>query len=438
MAFSFKIFGRSFTIGRKNAALPMTSYGYSANMSRLGAWLSGWLLPSATVDYRRLAGDRWRNTIVAASCHWIGRQITQSPLRVYVRDVKGTAVPLPNHPLEKLLDRPNKYYDGLTMRKAIMLSLVAGASNAYLWIKRSNDGTPIELWYVPHFQIWPWWTQDSTTDNWIGGYIYRNNGVSYELPFGDVIHIRDGIDPYNQRFGLDLLDSASREVVADNEASGYLATMLKNMGIVPVLLSPKDPTAEFDESTKETVRAQFEEQTTGDNRFRPMVLSGGVQIDKVQLSPADMLLDKATDGPEARLCALIGVPAVVLGLKVGLEHSTYSNMEEARRAGWEDGIIPRNDLMCAAITHRLLPEFEQNPNAYVQADYSRVQALQDNQTDLITALTKAVGRPVLTVNEAREMLSRDGMDGGDDLYIPPAPTIAKPMGDEDETNPKNV
>ena len=158
-------------------------------------------------------------------------------------------------------------------------------------------------------------------------------------------------------------------------------------------------------------RTQFEEQVTGDNRFRPVVGSGGVDVQQIQLSPRDMLLDTAQDNPEARLCALIGVPAVVLGLKVGLDHSTYANMGEARRAAWEDGIVPRNLLICAHLTHQLLPDFEANPNAFVDADYSRVKALQDNQSDLLKTITLAAGRPVLTVNEARERLGYDTITG---------------------------
>ena len=176
-----------------------------------------------------------------------------SPARVCARR-QGKALPLVNHPLEQLLRRPNKQYDGDTLRKAIMLSLVTGASNAYVWIKRDKgSGLPMELWYIPHFQIWPYWVEDATTDNWLAGYVYRCNGVDTLLAPENVIHFRDGIDPYNQRLGLDLLDSGSRELVADNEASGYLVAMLKNLGITPVIISPKDPNVDFDQATRDVI-----------------------------------------------------------------------------------------------------------------------------------------------------------------------------------------
>ena len=424
-----------FTLGKKAATrLPMATAG--AGASRLGQFLRNLLLPSSTVDYRALAGDRWRNSIVAASLQWINRNMVQAPLRVYVRDSQGKALPLVNHALEQLLRRPNPQYDGDTLRKATMLSLVTGAANAYWWIKRDKgSGLPIEFWYIPHFQIWPYWTEDATTETWLAGYIYRCNGVDTPLAVEDVIHFRDGIDPYNQRLGLDLLDSASRELVADNEASGYLVAMLKNMGITPVIISPKDPNVDFDKATRDIIKEQFEEQVTGDNRFRPVVGSGGVDVQQIQLSPRDMLLETAQDNPEARLCALIGVPAVVLGLKVGLDHSTYSNMEEARRAGWEDGIIPRNMLITAHLTQQVLPDFEANPNAFVDADYSRVKALQDNQAELLKQITQATGRPVLTVNEARERLGYDSITGGEQLYLPPAPSAPVDPKEKPEETP---
>ena len=432
MNFSLTI-GR-YTFGTKKGvrALPMAVSGSGA--SRLWQGLRNGLLPSSTVDYRALAGERWRNSIVAASVLWINRNMIQAPLRVFVRDAQGKEIPLVNHALEQLLRRPNKQYDGDTLRKALMLSLVAGAGNAYVWIKRDRaSGLPVELWYIPHFQIWPYWDETATTDTWIKGYVYRCNGVDTLLAPEDVIHFRDGIDPYNLRLGLDLLDSGSREVVADNEASGYLVTMLKNMGITPVIISPREPNVDFDQATRDVIKAQFEEQVTGDNRFRPIVGSGGVDVQQIQLSPRDMLLDTAQDNPEARLCALIGVPAVVLGLKVGLDHSTYANMGEARRAAWEDGIVPRNLLICAHLTHQLLPDFEANPNAFVDADYSRVKALQDNQADLLKNMILATGRPFLTVDEARERLTYDAIEGGNTLYVPASPQPVP--GPDEETKP---
>jgi HK97 family phage portal protein len=416
---SFKIGSWSFSIKRASQALPMSTSQGSNAYNGGTSFLTG-LLPSAKFDYKRLAGDAWRNSIVAASIQWIGRNLPQAPPVVYQMQDDGTEVIVPGHPLTQLLKRPNPFYDGRTLRQATFLSLIAGKGNAYWWIKRANDGTPLELWYLPHFDCFPIWDQTSTTDNWITGYVYRNQGQYIRLENDAILHFRDGMDPYNPRLGLDPLDSASREIVTDNEHSGYTAALLKNMCMSPLLITPKDATQSFEETDQRELKSMFEESSTGDNRFRPIVLSGSMDVQKLSLTPNEMMLDTASDNAEARLCALIGVPAMLLGLKVGLEHSTYSNMEESRASAWQDGIIPRLELMNSECDTQLLPFFDPNPTLRTGADYRRIAALQEDRDNQYERVTAAVGGPWLTPNEARQEVGLEAIAGGDALYPPPS------------------
>lgn len=413
------------TIGRVlKSGLPMGNYVGSSRYGTGRYWFYG-LLPGAKVDYERIAGDRWKNAIVQASLAWIGRNLPQAPPCIYRENAKGEEAIVPGHPLTELLKRPNPYYDGRTLRQATFLSMIAGRGNAYWWVKRGPTGLPLELWYLPHFDVWPLWDHESTTDNWIVGYAYRNNGTIVRLKNEEVIHFRDGMDPENQRMALDPLKSGSREIVTDNEASGFAAALLKNMGVPGVVISPAHEGATFQTTDSDELKAMFEENAGGDNRGRPIVLSGGVRLDRLNLSPNELLLDHAQDRPEARLCALIGINPVVLGLTIGLEHSTYANMEEAERAAWRNGIIPRLELMNSELDTQLLPFYPNTTKLRVGADYRRVIALQDSLDDLYKRNNGAVGGPWLTPNEARQTASLPPIGGGDALY----PARALPASD---------
>ena len=381
-------------------------------------WLFG-LLPGAKIDYQRLAGQLWKNSIVASSINWIGRNLAQAPACVYKINPDGEEEIVQGHPLTALLQRPNKFYGGRVLRFATVLSLVV-SGNAYWYIVRDMAGRPKELWYLPHTQVTPDWPDDATTDNWITGYIYYQQGRKIDLKFADVIHFRDGLDPDNMRQGLSPLASASREVVTDNERSGYEAALLKNTGVPGCIITPVDSTKTFTKGTKDELKSEYEESTTGDNRGRPMVLSGPIEVKRLALSPEELMLKGVSDKAEERICALIGVPPGVLNLGVGLAHSTYSNREADKETAWYEAIIPRLDIINSELDVQLLPFLGNPATERVGADYRNVRALRESMDNLYKRLTAAVSGPWLAPNEARAQVGLKPIAGGNDLYPPKA------------------
>lgn len=386
-----------------------------------GPWGFRWgLLPGAKVDYRQLAGDAWRNSVVSISIEYIGRNLPEAPPCVF-RDVPtpagGSKEQIdPTHPLTALMKRPNKFYDGDVLRLSLILSLIACKGNAYVWVRYNNDGTPGELWWLPSWQVWPVWSDEATTENWISGYNYRNNGEDFFLSNEEVIHIRNGMDPANQRMGLDPLGGNYREVVTDNEAAGYAAAVLKNCGVIPAVISPKTADYEFDDSDAKELKAEAEANTTGDNRGRYLVLKGPVDVQKLGLSPKDLFLDTVQDRGEARITAVIGINSVAMGLTIGLEHSTYSNYEEAFKAAWRDGILPWNAKISRAYDTQLLPLYGKKSEACrVGCDTRRVAVLNESMDNMYSRVTDAVGGPWMTPNEARIDAGLPPIDGGDEL-----------------------
>ena len=376
------------------------SSGSKRGLPQGNAWgnpsSNGWwnrifgMQPGAKVDYRALADPAWLNSIVGAALNYIGRNLPQAPPCIYWVKPNGDEKIIPGHPLEQLLKRPNKYYDGLTLRKATFLSLIAGRGDAYWWIRRNNDGSPRELWYLPHWQCWPIWKTDSTTDDWITGYCYRNVGVNYYIDFEDIIHFRDGLNPYNMRGGLDPIGSAYRELVHDNETSGFNVALLKNMGVVPVVISPKDATGTLQDGDMELIKAMYEENSTGDNRGRPLVVDGSVDVQKLALSPSEMMMDRISARDESRIASLIGIHPISLGLEIGLERSTFENTEQAEKMSWYGGIIPRLDLINSACDVQLLPCYPGYTTKRVGANLKNVLALQENREVQFKSISMSV------------------------------------------------
>ncbi len=413
-------FAKLYNFFFKRAGLPMgnSNFGGSQFGGLARNFFAG-LLPGATIDYEREAGRAWKNAIVAAALAWISRSLPYAPLAVFVESADGQEKLVPKHPLAKLLKRPNPYYDGKTLLQATFLSLVAGKGNAYWWVRRANGGQPLEFWYLPHFDVWPIWDSESTTDNWISGYAYRQNGQIQILSNDEVIHFRDGLDPERPRMGWDALRSVSREIVVDNGASSYAAQLLDNMCIPGLLIHPKGDGI-FEEGDRQEIRDYLEQETGGANRFRPIALSGDVVLEKMSLSPQEMTLDTMQDRPEARILSIIGISPMVLDLTVGLEHSTYSNKETAEKAAWYNCIMPRIALICAELDTQVLSMFPGAEEMYLGGDYRKVMALQDNLDKKYARLSTAVGGPFLTPDEARAQIGHAATEGGDKMYPPKA------------------
>lgn len=406
------------------AGLPMASNAAASSRYGSNSWFYG-LLPGADKDYYREAGDAWKNGIVSAALSWINRNLPYASLAVYTEDAKGEETIVPRHPLAGLLKRPNKYYDGRTLLQATFLSLIAGRGNAYWWVKRDNGGRPLEFWYLPHFECWPVWDRNATTDDWIARYAYRQQGITYFLRNEDVIHFRDGLDPENPRLGLDSLKAGARELVTDNAAAGWAAQLLENMAIPGLLIHPKGEGV-LDQEQIDFLKAQFEARSGGENRFRPMALSGDVDVKNLAFSPQEMLLDTVQNRPEARLLAMIGLSPMVLGLTIGLEHSTYSNMETAEKAAWYNCVMPRIALICSELDVQALASYgPEAENMYLAGDYRKVPALQDNLDEKYKRITAAVGGAWLTPNEGRAQAGYDEIEGGDELARKPEPVDAQ-------------
>jgi len=408
---------RIFANGMKSMSrsLPMGTAVANSSTNDGRGWMFGGLLPGAQIDYQLKAGQPWKNSVIAASLGWIARNAPQAPPCVYRMTDDGEEAIVPRHPLTQVLKRPNKFYDGRTLRQATFLSLVAGHGEAYWWVKRDNAGRALEFWWLPHWNVWPIWEADSTTDNWITGYGYRNNGVTYVLPEDEVIHFRDGIDPERPRNGLDQMRPASREIVTDNEAAAYAAQLLSNMCIPGVIIYPKGE-ARFEQPDADEFKNRFREESGGDNRFQPVVMSSEIGVEKLSFTPENMALHTMQDRPEARLCAMTGINPIVLGLTVGLEHSKYSNMKEARAGAWEDGIIPRLELIHSELDTQVLAHYPDSDDLRVGADYRRVQALRDMMNEQMARLSLAVGGPYVSPNEARAQLGLPNVAGLDKPY----------------------
>ena len=372
-------------------------------------------------DYARDVGMGLDASVVMAPLQWLQRTLPTAPLVVETRDELGKRIA--GHPVTALLSRPNTAYSGEHLLAATVFSLCL-AGNAY-WVKiRNGGGRVTDVWYAPHWLLEPKWPFDGSA--FVSHYDYRPGGEVIRLDPADVVHFRHGIDPRNLRLGLAPLASALREIWTDMEAATFIASVLRNSGIPGLVISPDGPVAASPDDVA-TIKRYLSDQFTGERRGEPLVFSAKTKIDRVGWSPSELDLSAASDRAEERVCALLGVPPVVVGLHAGSTQTAVgATMREQVRLAWQSGVIPLQSLIASEIERSLLPDLDRRPERLrVYFDTSGVEAMSED-TDKIAALAERLTRAgMITLAEARQMIGMES-DATHAIYLRPFGMIEVP------------
>lgn len=396
------------------------------------------LLPRTKYNYAREVGDGRGSSVVMAPINWMARTFPEAPVQVSQPvDEGGDLEPVTPHPMVELIERPNPFYSGVVLWMAT-ISDYGLDGNAY-WLKlRGPDNRVVQLWYAPAWTMTPKWPLSGA--EYISHYEYKpdDSRAPDKIDPADVVHFRWGLDPKNVRKGLSPLKSLFREIFTDDEAANFSASLLRNMGVAGVMLSPKGDDSgggglsDADaEETKDVWGAKF----SGDKRGEPLVMKVPMNVQVMSFTPEQMALKLARRIPEERVSAVLGIPAAVVGLGSGLEQTKVgATMAELREMAYESNIVPTQRLMSADLQVQLLPDFADEGRQRVGFDLTNVRVLQDDRFKVWERATDSVGKGALMVSEFKRMIGV-ATDDSEDYYLRPFTTQAVPLAVAGETTP---
>lgn len=418
------------TFGATTAVTAVTGMVFS------GRSLAGFriYLNRTKIDYAAALGDPFHNSIVVAAVGWIARNFPEAPVQLtreregHVERI-GPSVAGPGAML-RLLERPNRYFSGVLIWMSVIVDLYC-TGNAFLVKVRNRAGRVQELWWVPKRFMRPDWPADGS--KFISRYIYSVDGLEYAFRVEDVIHLRDGIDPLNPRLGLSKLASLFREIYTDDEAANFSASLLTNLGVPGVVIAPSNTGGVVvGKSDPEGIKTAFMEKFGGDKRGEPLVLTAPTDIKVLSFSPEQMNLKELRRLPEERVTAVLGISAIVAGLGAGLDRSTFTNFGEARKAAYEESVIPMHRLVAAELEVQLLPEFASESQIErevldVGFDIRNVRALQE-AADAVWRRTESAATKGLVKRSDFKRAVGLPVEDGDEVYVIPNNFTVVPTG----------
>jgi len=388
-------------------------------------------LPRTKFDYAREVGDGTRSSTVMAPLMWIARVFPEAPPAIWTAS-EGTEKQVHDHEMLRLLRRPNPYYGGSELWVATLIDYFVDG-NSY-WIKgRDRGGRVAELWWAPHWTMTP----KGTADSFLTHYEYRPGPEKLEVAVEDVVHFRYGLDADDPRRGRSPLKSVLREVFTDDEAANFTASLLRNMGVPGLLVSPDGAAGEISTEEAKEVKTYIKSAFSGERRGEPLVIGAPTKIQQFGFSPEQLNLKDLRRIPEERVSAVIGVPAVVAGLGAGLDRSTFTNFAEAREAGYEETIIPAQRVFGDHLWAQLLPDFERDEatlwSTRVGFDLAHVRVLQPDQDKMATRLNIGVSNGTVRRSEYRRAFGLP-VEPGDEVYLVPMNVAEVPVdGSEPRT-----
>lgn len=370
-------------------------------------------LPSSNRNWRDVAGDLGLNGVVACGLNWYIRNWNQV-YPTYKRPVNGLEQDTVESPVIKLLLNPCPSVSLPSVFYSNLITDIIIQGNGYIRKVRNRDKSVGALQYLPADCV----GFNSNARGVLIGYKYSPLGSeAYDIDVNDIIHIKIGRDPKDLRYGRSPLVSALKEIATDNVA-GSTAYALANSPLPSMFVSP-DMSGNATEVTREqavAVKDRLQSQYNSDNGAGVVVMTSPIKIEKVSYTPQDMALDTLRMLPETRICAVMGLNPMVLGLTSGLAHSTYSNYQESQQQAWEDGMLPLCQLIAEAFTFGLLPEFnDYQEGDYIEYDYSKVKALMDNRTDEAKRAEMLYKAGIASLAEAKRIAGLVPEDGDENI-----------------------
>jgi HK97 family phage portal protein len=367
--------------------------------------------------------------VVMAPVMWMQRTFTEAEMVVQRRKQDGIWERVLDHPLEELICEPNEAYDGDALWKATVLSY-AMDGNAFWWKVRNAYGEVIELWYIPHWMIRPIWPLENS--EFIPAYQVT---MGLQMPFTllprDVVHFRFGIDPEYPRLGLSPLKSVMREVETDMQAAEFSETVLDNMGVPSLIVSPKDNSQPITPEQLTELRNYLMTAASGRNRGNGIVLGKASDITQLGFDPNKIMLPNLRDISEERVCAILGIPAAVVGFGAGLQTTKVgATMREVVKLAWIQCLIPMQKTMARQVTIQLLPDFVSQTRRFrARFDMTEASSFQEEFDLRVSSVSRLVEKGILRVDRAQQMLGLEVDDTREVYLVPTATPEVDPAAD---------
>lgn len=344
------------------------------------------------------------NVIVHKCVNLVSQTSSHVPWKIYrynnidkVNDI--------DHPLNNLLKKPNYSESGADFFVSAISNLLL-YGNTYILASGISNRPPRELYLLPSQYT------DIVSENGIKKYYrYRSNNTERKYSIDSkngqsvVLHLKN-YNPNDALYGLSSLRSASNAIEMHNLAAKWNISLLKNNARPSGALVLNNDYLSDEQFLR--LQEELNIKYSGASRAgRPLLLEGGMDWKEMSINPKDMDFIETRNTAAREIALAFGVPPQLLGIT---GDNTYSNMQEARLALWEETIIPLLDKLSDAFSNWFSALY--NEKILVDFDRDEISALTGKREELWSRISSS---NFITINEKRKFIGLAPIKGGDRL-----------------------
>ena len=302
-----------------------------------------------------------------------------------------------NHPLNLL------FKDMLISKYVFMKMMINDVilyGNAYAYIERAADGTPINLVYCEHGSV-----------NII--YNQKSQEIFYQIPFVkrgkieaiNVIHLYK--DSNNGVEGRSLITYANQIIklsqATDKAASKYYSSGCALQGALTIKGARK--------GAKEQARQAFAE-THGDKGSGLVILDDDMSYTPISSNANDSQMLEARTFNVQEIARFFNINPILLGDKEG---ASYNSIELANIEFVTHTLMPYIVMAEEEFNRKLVKPSETNIRIDVDEKFLMMRGDMKTTSEYLTKLTAG---GIMTINEARGQLGLSPVEGGDEIIMP--------------------
>lgn len=336
--------------------------------------------------------------------------VTQIPIQVRKRMPDGSAEIMPNHPIMKLMHRPNDYQTATEFKSSIVTAMLTHG-NSFIYIVRAGDsgGDRGKPGKGRALQLYPLDPSDVTIGaNALGRPVY-NHDTYGDIPVENMIHIRD-LTTYTP-MGLSRVLQAAEIVGAKKAADRLMSETFKSGASFNYAI---ELDGQLDATKAEALQKSLQAFAGRGSRRGGVALIENGTLQKIDgLKPADTDLRELREALIREIAAVFRVPEMMAG---GTGDQKYNNVRQQWAAFHRDTLQPIVTNIEEAITFKLLSGEE-----YLHFDIAEL--LKGDVEVTARIAQQNVSNGIWTPNEGRMYIGTKPHDSEEaDILITPNST----------------
>lgn len=331
----------------------------------------------------------------------ISTSVGQLPIYTKKVDSKGKTSILKNHPTTLLWTDPTTLVDMKTIQRQICKDVIL-KGNAYVYIKRGADGTPIALQYLQPSDVTVNYNKQTKLLR------YQCSIVSNtSIPKDDMLHFKlfsdDGV------IGRSVINYALGDINLTNQANAQALDFFeKGMNKTSGVIKVQSPLNEQQRNQiLNTWNATYSSAKAG-----VTVLPGNMDYQSIQINPDEAQLLESREFNEIMICNWLNLNPAQLGFK---GFTPFRDIESQNTELLSRTLMAYIAMIESELTRKLLKADEQGK---VKIILDTAAYLRPNKQSEGQYYATLIDKGILTRNEARKALGYCELDGLSEIIIP--------------------